>query len=121
VRRRAPYDGSAVDLRRLRTQDDVAVLEGPFSLRFSYLESRDGQDRWVPRWQHKNRLPDLIRLEVRGSAVSLPPLVFRPRSDAEVGCVKEGQAGACSARTGGVLAAPPATQVPQQGPQERRN
>jgi prepilin-type N-terminal cleavage/methylation domain-containing protein len=116
VRSRAPYDGSAKDIRRLRTQDDVVVLEGPFSLRFSYFERKEGQDRWVSRWRHRDRLPGLIRLDVG----DLPPLVFRPRSDAEVGCVKDSP-GSCSIRSDGVLVPPPAAQGTKQGTQERKN
>jgi general secretion pathway protein J len=124
VRSRAPYDGSARDIGRLRTGDDVVVLEGPFAFRFSYFERGERQDRWTARWQHKNRLPDLIRLEARGAgagAVSLPALIFRPRSDAELGCLKEATAGTCSARSGGQLAAPASPQAVQPPPRERRN
>jgi general secretion pathway protein J len=124
VRSRAPYDGSARDISRLRTEDDVVVLEGPFAFRFSYFERSERQDRWTARWQHKNRLPDLIRLEARGTgegAVSLPALIFRPRSNAELGCLKEAAAGTCSTRSGGQLAAPAAPQGAQPARQERKN
>jgi len=119
VRSRAPYDGAAKDIRRLRTQDEVTVLEGPYGFRFSYLERKEGQERWVPRWLPHDRIPSLIRLEIRGQgagAASLPPLVFRPRADAEIGCVKQAPGG-CTVRTGGVLV--PAPEAP--ATTERKN
>jgi general secretion pathway protein J len=111
VRSRAPYDGTAKDIRRLRTQDDVTVLEGPYAFRFSYLERKDGQERWVPKWLPRDRLPRLIRLEIRGrgGTASPPPLVFRPRADAEIGCVRQ-EPGWCTMRTQGVLEPAPEAQ-----------
>jgi len=113
VRSRAPYNAAAPDLRRLRGQDDVTVLEGPYSFRFSYFDGRAGGERWLSRWQVLTRMPELIRLEVlsRGDGLDLAPLVFRPRADAEQGCIKDvaakGMAPTCTLRTDGALTAEP--------------
>jgi general secretion pathway protein J len=104
VRGRVPYDAMAKDIRRLRPQDEVSVLEGPYDFRFAYLLREGGQESWIPRWLNHDRLPALIKLEMvgRGRAADLPPLVFRQRIDAEQGCIKD-KAGPCTLRSGGAL------------------
>jgi general secretion pathway protein J len=109
TRGRAPFRASAPDLRRLDAGDSVAVLEGPYRLRFLYLDSRRERERWLPHWSDPLRLPDLIGLEISPLAkgmAAMPPIVFRPRIDAERSCIGEG-AGACTIATGGVLAPHP--------------
>ena len=106
MRGRAPYQTSVPDLRRLAGADAVAVIEGPYRLRFQYLERTAGRQRWVPQWSDPLRLPELIGLEVAGLAEGgavLPPLVFRPRADLERTCLKEEGSG-CTAGSGGVPA-----------------
>jgi general secretion pathway protein J len=115
VRARAPFDAGAKDINALRGEDEVTVLEGPYTFRFSYYERKEGRERWVPRWTERDRLPELIRLEIGGlGGGALQPIVFRPRVDAEQACIKEG-AGACTMRSGGVLMPEPAAAP------ERRN
>jgi general secretion pathway protein J len=108
LRSRAPYDAMAKDIRRLVPQDEVTVLEGPYTLRFAYLQREAGRERWISPWPDHNRLPALIKLEIRarGRLPELPPLVFRPRIDAEQGCIKD-TVGACTLRTAGTLVAQP--------------
>jgi type II secretory pathway component PulJ len=92
TRERAPYRASVPDLRRLSGSDTVAVIEGPYRLRFLYLERKDGRQHWAPRWSDTRSLPELISLEVSGpteGSAPMPPVVFRPRVDAERSCVKE--------------------------------
>ena len=117
VRGRAPFDAGAKDINRLGTEDEVTVLEGPYTFRFSYYERKEGRERWVPRWTERDRLPELIRLEIGGLGAkggSMQPIVFRPRVDAEQNCVKE-DASACTIRSGGALVPEPAATP------ERRN
>ena len=117
VRGRAPFDAGAKDVNRLRGEDEVTVLEGPYTFRFSYYERKEGRERWVPRWTERDRLPELIRLEILGLGAgggSMQPIVFRPRIDAEQACVKE-DAGACTIKSGGALVPAPAAAP------ERRN
>jgi general secretion pathway protein J len=115
VRSRAPYNAAAINLNRLRGQDDVTVLEGPYSFRFSYFDSKAERERWRARWQDPSRLPALIRLEIssHGGGTDIPPLVFRPRADAEQGCIKDmaakGAGPTCTLRTGGTLLPEPAS------------
>ena len=110
VRGRAPFDAGAKDIKALRGEDEVTVLEGPYTFRFSYYERKEGRERWVPRWTERDRLPELIRLEILGLGAgggSMQPIVFRPRIDAEQACIKGG-AGACTIASGGALAPEPA-------------
>jgi len=107
TRERAPYRTSAPDIRRLAGRDSVAVIDGPYRLRFLYLERKEGRQRWLPQWSDPNRLPELISLEVSGLAersATMPPLVFRPRADAERSCIKEDDGG-CTIGSGGALRA----------------
>lgn len=114
LRGRAPFDASAKSLQRLKTQDEVAVLDGAYDFRFSYLERKGGRERWVGKWADRDRLPELIRLEIAGlSAGSRPlqPLILRPRTNAEPACIKD--AGRpCTMRTQGVLTPDP-TNAPE--------
>jgi len=106
TRGRALFEGSIVNIRRLRTDDHVAVLEGPYRFRFAYLERREGRERWVSEWADRHSLPGLISLEIAdltGGSRPMQPIIFRPRIDAERGCVKEGGSG-CTIGTRGVLA-----------------
>ena len=115
VRGRAPFDAGVKDIQRLPSEDQVTVLEGPYTFRFSYFERKEGRERWVPRWAERDRLPELIRLEIADGGAgggSLPPMVFRPRVDAEQGCVKDG-AIACTIRSGGVLQPQPKAATPE--------
>jgi general secretion pathway protein J len=110
TRERAPFQPSAVDLLRLRAEDSAAVIEGPYRMRFLYLERSGGRERWLTQWSDPLELPRLIALEVTGLAdggAALPLLTFRPRIDAERSCVKDG--GWCS------VAAPDAESLPGGG------
>jgi general secretion pathway protein J len=105
TRERAPYRASVPDIRRLAGPDPVAIIEGPYRLRFLYLERKEGRQRWLPQWSDPQRLPELISLEVSGlteGSAPMPPLVFHPRADAERSCVKDDD-GVCTAGSGGAL------------------
>ena len=104
MRARTPFHASAADIQRLNAEDQVAVIEGPYRLRFLYLERKEGREQWLAQWSDRYRLPDLISLEVSGldGRGAVPAIVFRPRIDAERGCVKE--EGSCTIGAGGALA-----------------
>ena len=81
----------------LTFKDTVTVLDGPYRYRFSYGEMVSGKDgiseawRWFPNWPHTNKLPALIKLEVRrkrSNALALSPIVVSPRIDAEPACAR---------------------------------
>ena len=119
VRSRQPFvggDGEASRPRpprpttaRRQDGDDVTVLEGPFEFRFSYLAGPEAGAKWLPTWRARNRLPSLIRLELRDTSGTpqaanspIPPIVLRPRIDAELDCIVVGGKH-CTIATGGAI------------------
>ena len=93
-----------------RAVDEVNVLEGPYRFSFSYLERREGNERWVRRWTEKTTLPVLVKLDVvdwETGTAALPPILLRPRVEAEQGCSKPG-GGPCTMARQQATAAPPA-------------
>lgn len=109
VRSRSPYVAGS-PLPASRAGDDVTVLEGPYRFSFSYLERREGNERWVARWTEKTTLPVLVKLDVidrETGVAALPPIVFRPRVEAEQGCAKPG-GGPCTMARQQATAPPPA-------------
>jgi general secretion pathway protein J len=102
TRERAPFQASAADLVGLKTADSVAVLEGPYRMRFIYLERKEERERWVTEWSDPSRIPRLLGLEISGLTGDPFRIVFRPRIDAERSCVKE-EGGSCTIGTKGAL------------------
>ena len=91
TRERAPFNAAALDMQRLPTQDAVAVIEGAYRLRFLYLDRKGGRDRWLAQWPDPTGLPTLIALEITGlDGTAMPSIIFRPRIDAEPGCIQDG-------------------------------
>lgn len=110
VRSRSPYvAGSPIPASR--AEEAVTVLDGPYRFGFTYLERREGRERWVARWIDRASLPVLVKLnvvDVVSGVPALPPLVFRPRVEAEQGCAKPGTGPCTMARQ--QANAPPAAQ-----------
>ena len=110
VRSRSPYvAGSPIPASR--AEDAVTVLDGPYRFVFSYLERREGRERWVARWTDRTSLPVLVKLDVvdgESGVAALPPLMFRPRPEVEQGCAKPGTGPCTMARQ--QATAPPAAQ-----------
>lgn len=97
TRERAPFQSSVVDLQQVRTEDSVAVIEGPYRMRFLYLARNDAEGRWLAQWSDPADLPGLVALEISNLAggAATPLLVFRPAVDAERTCVRDN--GSCNA------------------------
>lgn len=98
--------------------DTVTLIEGPFEMRFSFLErGQEGNSRWTNQWVERRAIPSLVRLEVlgalRGRAV-MPPIIVRPRIDAETSCLDE-ESDVCSATNNGVLQKAAAKKGPAKG------
>jgi general secretion pathway protein J len=103
TRERAPFNASTADILNLPTQDSVVLIEGPYRVRFLYLDHKDDGERWLAQWSDRYRLPSLVALEVTDLAgAAMPPIVFRPRIDAERSCVKD-SGGSCTIATKGAL------------------
>ncbi len=136
VRARDVYDPKSKGPPRSRAESaEVTIIEGPYRYKFSYYERAGSRIGWVDRWTETRRMPELIRLEVESTTAGVPsppPLLVRPRIDAEVTCVadarpaprtiKAGNAEAparhaCTPRTAGLLEeAPPLGPIGQSQP-----
>lgn len=109
VRARDVYDpGQKRPSRRRDEAEEVTVLYGPYAIAFRYLDRSGERERWIDRWSDTRRMPALIRLDVASrtpGVPSPPPLLVRPRIDAEIACVSDSKR-ACSARNNGTLQDP---------------
>jgi len=104
IRARAPYTMKMQTFPGATPANSVSLLQGPFKYKFSYSQKGTANDKWAPSWRNKNRLPDLIRLEIideRGLSVT-QPFVAALRTDAELGCLSD-DSDTCSAKKGGQL------------------
>jgi prepilin-type N-terminal cleavage/methylation domain-containing protein len=73
---------------------DLSILaEGVGEARFAYFGRDPGAadvvtPTWRDRWDDPQRLPDLIRMEVKlANGTSWPPLIVEPRLSMQVGCM----------------------------------
>lgn len=110
VRTREVYDPGGVTVGRRAPDEgsEVIVLEGPYRFTLAYLGSGARSD-WTARWSDPGVMPALVRLELVPSdprVPTLPPVVMRPRIDAEAGCIDRRE-GICSLRTGRLAIADP--------------
>jgi general secretion pathway protein J len=109
IRSRAPYRQGMTVFPGATPANRVPLLEGPYRYRFEYARKGSGEPVWQSPWPDRDRLPDLIRLEItdadpRRSVVV--PMVAAVRADAELTCIGE-QVTLCSAASGGALLASP--------------
>lgn len=103
VRSRARFHPDIKDMETVAFKDAVTLVSGSYRYRFSYGERLPAEDgisdawRWFPTWPHTNKLPSMIKLEVRrarSDTLALAPIVMRPRIDAEPACAKKRKASA---------------------------
>ncbi len=103
VRSRVRYHPDIKDFDIISFKDPVTLIAGSYRYRFSYGERFSAEDgisdawRWFPSWPHEDKLPSLIKFEVRHvrtGALALAPIVVRPRIDAEPACAKNRKASA---------------------------
>ncbi len=96
-----PEGGSVV---RPRT-DNVPIIEGPFAYRFSYGAPDGTKWRWQSPWPFDDKLPALIRLEIKDARSGRPvaaPIILRPRIELERACLStKKRIRGCSQRRGG--------------------
>lgn len=99
-RSRARYHPDLASFDSITFKEKVALLEGPYRYRFSYGDLVSGEEgiseawRWFPDWPHTDRLPALIKLEIRhrnSNRLLHAPVLARPRIDAEAPCAKGGK------------------------------
>jgi len=116
LRQRRRYHPEIDINARMSGSKAVPLIEGPFAIRFSYLDTQAGNRVWHTAWPDTTRLPIAISLEVvnRGQArLAFAPLVAKLHLDAEISCIDE-RPKQCTATTDGALA-PSATQQETEG------
>jgi general secretion pathway protein J len=90
VRTREPFDPTARRARGPETDsDEVVVLEGRYDLAFAYFNG-NGRSDWRDNWNNPLALPDLIRLAVKPSGSTTPPvpaLLVRPMITLQSACL----------------------------------
>jgi len=103
VRSRVRFHPDIKDLEDLSFKDPVTLIAGSYRYRFSYGEQFSADDgisnawRWFPSWPHEDKLPSLIKFEIRHArtgALVLAPIVVRPRIDVEPACAEKRKASA---------------------------
>ncbi|MCT8974715.1 PulJ/GspJ family protein [Microbaculum marinisediminis] len=97
VRGMAPFRPDMRNFNRLRLDDPVVLLSGPWKYRFQYAARRRDGLEWLDEWLDEQDLPVAIRLDVvdyTSEQRVIPPLVIPIRVDAEPGCVDE-RGGVC--------------------------
>lgn len=91
VRDRAPFELQRAGFASVRFADRVALIDGPYRLRFSYGEGQEQSSiTWHAAWPYLDRMPDFVRLEVMNVADgtrAIPALVVAPDAQAERACV----------------------------------
>jgi general secretion pathway protein J len=107
VRARAPYQHRMLVFPGATLANRVSLLQGPYRYRFAYSDRTATRGRWLETWPFRNRLPELIRLQIidpqRDAAIA-PSIVAAIAADAELSCLVE-KVRVCSPKTGGELKA----------------
>ena len=88
VMRRVPADSEATDFAGLEAAEPFTLLEGVGSARFSYFGAENDVMPlgWSDRWEHEQRVPSHVRLELALGEARLPDLVVALRLGEEAGC-----------------------------------
>lgn len=105
VRERAAYNPNASDFAGAPWGDEVILIEGGYTVGFSYRAVRAGIGEWTKEWPYPNRLPEEVRIEIRDGRsgdMAIPPVVAALRIEAESVC-GDPEADGCTVKTGGDL------------------
>lgn len=91
VYRRAPLQAAGPMARLPETAADEAILlRGNFTFAFSYFGTPRPKmpPAWYDSWDHRDRLPDLVRLRIlEEGREAWPPIVARMAINAEYACI----------------------------------
>jgi general secretion pathway protein J len=88
VMRRVPASSEATDFADLQAAEPFALLDGVSEARFSYFGAENDvlPLAWGDRWEHAQRVPTHVRLELAVGGTRLPDLVVALRLGEEAGC-----------------------------------
>jgi general secretion pathway protein J len=91
VMRRAMPDEKARDFAPLDAAERTVLIEDIDSVAFSYFGSESDfvEPRWVQKWSFPARIPQMVKLELRGTdGTLLPDMVLRLTLGEEAGCLE---------------------------------
>lgn len=88
VMRREFADSGATDFSAVDAAEPFAILDGVSAARFSYYgaENDAAVPSWSDQWNHLQRTPSHVRLELALADTRLPDLVVALRLGEEAGC-----------------------------------
>jgi hypothetical protein len=100
VMRRVPAISDATDFSNLDAGEPFALLEGVSAARFSYFGSENDilPMAWSDKWEHSQRIPTHVRLELTLAGTPLPDLVVALRVGEEAGCYESSFQRTCGPR-----------------------
>lgn len=105
VRTRASFNPEVGELNPASWSDEVILIEGGYSVGFSYRAVKGGIGQWSDTWATPNRMPEEVRIEIRDAEsgeTAVPPVVVGLRIGAEPVC-GDPKAEGCTVQTGGDL------------------
>lgn len=100
VMRRVPAVSEATDFSALDSAEPFPLLEGVKAARLSYYGSENdaATPAWSDKWEHPQRIPSHVRIELELGALRLPDLVVALRLGEEAGCYESSFQRVCGPR-----------------------
>ena len=101
VMRRAMPDDEAKDFAPLDRGERTVLFEGLEGVQFEYFgaESDFADPEWTQEWEHAGRIPQLIRLRMRGAdGTEFPEMVVKLVLSEEAGCLENAFQRVCRPR-----------------------
>lgn len=90
VMRRAMPDDDQKDFRPLDAAKPTVLIAGVDSATFEYFGAENDftQPQWIDSWKWPNRMPEMIRIHLRGADGPMPEMVVRLNLGEEAGCLE---------------------------------
>ena len=101
VMRRAMPDDEAKDFAPLDRGERTVLFEGLEGVQFEYFgaESDFTDPEWTQEWEHAGRIPQLIRVRMRGAdGTEFPEMVVKLMLSEEAGCLENAFQRVCRPR-----------------------
>jgi prepilin-type N-terminal cleavage/methylation domain-containing protein len=120
VRRRGAWLGSRARFEDVLLRDEVALVEGLFDASFAFARvNPDGALSWSDSWTDAQRLPRLVKLNLRERASGIDLFggaEFVIHADAPAPCARAGAAAECVTKgVSGAAPGQPGQQKPEEG------
>ncbi len=105
VRSRAVFKTATENMPEVTPSEKVTLLASNQHFEFSYGSKSESAAQWLRSWPNRDRMPDLIRLQVTDESTREPvglPMIVAMKTDAELSCYFDDLA-ICSAQNRGKL------------------